>query len=97
MTQRLDPSFAGTIADEIIATLEFDGGYSIEEMIPGLVQAIILLARTDKQEDQLLDEASNLLADGGVIEDPDTGRDTDLDELDDEELDDPLPTPSINP
>lgn len=61
----LDLSRAHEIAEEVVNNLEYDGGYSVEEMIPGLVQAIIDIADGN---DNLLDAAANLLADGGVIE-----------------------------
>lgn len=61
----LDLSRAHEIADEVVSSLEYDGGYTIEEMIPGLVQAIVDLA---DGADELLDGAANLLADGGVEE-----------------------------
>ncbi len=40
-----------------------DEGYEVEEIIPGMIQTIILAADGD---DALLDSAANLLADGGV-------------------------------
>ncbi len=58
----LDPYRAREIAYDVILQLE-DDGHSTEEIIPGLIQAVIELAQGD---DQLLDEAANFLADGGV-------------------------------
>jgi hypothetical protein len=58
----LDPYRAREIATDIIMYLE-DDGHTTEEIIPGLIQAVIELAQDD---DRLLDEAANLLADGGV-------------------------------
>lgn len=61
----LNPSYATSISDTIIALLE-DEGYPREEIIPGLIQAVVDLA---DQDDGLLDEAANFLADGGVVPD----------------------------
>lgn len=62
MRRALDTTQAGIIADTIIPLLE-DEGFSPNEIIPGLIQAVVDLARGD---DSVLDEAANLLADGGV-------------------------------
>lgn len=62
LSRILDESSATDIANETISNLEYEG-YSVAEMIPGLIQAIVMLAVGD---DQVLDEAANLLADGGV-------------------------------
>lgn len=43
-----------------------DLGFSPEEAIPGLILACILLANKTRYPDALLDEASDLLANGGV-------------------------------
>lgn len=59
---RLDDSQATDIAGAVLEEL-FDAGYTAEEIIPGLIQAVIDVADHD---DQLLDEAANFLADGGV-------------------------------
>lgn len=59
----LNTSHAETIADAVLDTLESDGGYSVDEIIPGLIQGVIDIAQGD---DSLLDAAANLLADGGV-------------------------------
>ena len=62
MAKRLDKSVANDVALIIQDALD-DAGYVVaEEVIPGLVEAIVIYAGTD---DQLLDEASDLLADGG--------------------------------
>lgn len=66
-SQILDHGEAEGIAVDLIAQLE-DAGFSPEEMIPGLVQAIVVLADND---DEVLDEAAALLADGGVVTDYD--------------------------
>lgn len=59
----LDDIHAVAIAGAIVEAL-YEAGYTDErEIIPGLVQAIIELAAGNEQ---LLDEAGNLLADGGV-------------------------------
>ena len=64
----LDPTHATTIADAIIPVLEDDGGFTVEEMIPGLIQAVVNLARTTTNPELYLDCAVDLLADGGVRE-----------------------------
>lgn len=62
MPRKLDHSQADSVAEGVLDAID-DMGYTNEEAIPGLIQAIIMLARGD---DQMLDEAANLLADGGV-------------------------------
>ena len=66
MVKVLDPSLAGTIADAVIAELEYDGGYSVEEMIPGLAQAIIQLTMDHPYSEQVLDEVANMIADAEI-------------------------------
>jgi hypothetical protein len=66
----LDLSQARSVADLVIECLD-DNGYQVEEeAIPGLVQAIVDLAdgMDESTRQQLLDEAADLLADGGVTE-----------------------------
>lgn len=46
-----------------LANAVADSGYSREEQIKGLIQAVVILA---DGEDDLLDMAANFLADGGV-------------------------------
>ena len=58
----LDTTHANSVGLIIVETLN-DLGYSAEEAIPGLIQAVVLQANGD---DALLDEAANLLSDGGV-------------------------------
>lgn len=62
MVKLLDDSRAVEIADMILDSLE-DAGYSVEEIIPGLIQGVIDISNDD---DALLDQAANFLADGGV-------------------------------
>jgi hypothetical protein len=61
----LDVSNDAGVADAIKQALE-DLGYEPEQAIPGLVQAIILLAEYTSDPEAALDEAANLLADSGV-------------------------------
>ncbi len=66
MTKLLDTSQAESIAEVIIEALD-DAGYTVVvENIPGLVQAIVVIAENGPNTTQLLDEAADLLADGGV-------------------------------
>lgn len=58
----LDPFAAEEIAESVVSTLEGEG-FSPSEAIPGLIDAIILLADGN---DELLDAAANYLADGGT-------------------------------
>jgi len=62
MARVLDTNQAGSVSDVLRTALD-EAGYSMEESIPGLIQAVVDLARGDEQ---VLDEAANLLADGGV-------------------------------
>lgn len=64
----LDPTHAHQIAGEVLGILE-DEGYSLEEILPGLVQAILEATAEDPFEDELLDEVANMLADGEVEND----------------------------
>jgi len=64
MARILDTSVAGEVRDIIAAALD-EAGFSPEEAIPGLVGAIYDQAQLTRYEEQALDEAANLLADGG--------------------------------
>lgn len=66
MSNILSNEHAGDVADMVVGVLE-DEGYSAEEIIPGLVQAIVDLAEKQRDSDAYLDAAANLLADGGVV------------------------------
>lgn len=66
----LDHSKAREVGVYLLEQLDSES-LSAEEAIPGLVQAIVMIAQTDTEEERLLDEAANLLADGGVGEDND--------------------------
>lgn len=59
----LDDSNDAGIATLVLEFLD-DEAYSPEEIIPGLVQAIILIAEKTTNPEASLDEAANLLADG---------------------------------
>lgn len=61
MYSYIDTSKAHDIANEVIPILE-DAGYSVEEMIAGLIQGVVDLAHGSEP---LLDDAANFLADGG--------------------------------
>ena len=65
MPKILDPSQALNVA-EVILDAQDETGFPNEEFIPGLIQAIIQLASRYPDGDQILDEAANFLADGGV-------------------------------
>lgn len=64
----IDTSRAQNISKLIIGSLLDDCGYTIEEIVPGCIQAVLDLA---DQDDELLDEAANFLADGGVVDESD--------------------------
>lgn len=64
----LDVGQAHSISELIIEALDDNGYQTREESIPGLVQAIVDLATEGDDPTQLLDEAADLLADGGVTE-----------------------------
>lgn len=83
----LDTSRALTLSALIIGELVDEAGYTIEEVVAGCIQAIIDIAG---QDDELLDQAANFLADGGIVDDPPDWDE--FDEWDDTaDLDDPLP------
>lgn len=65
-TRLLDQSQDQIVADAVIDTVE-ELGFTAEESIPGLVQAIVLLAEYTSDPEQALDEAANLLADTGRV------------------------------
>lgn len=65
----LDDTHAGMIADEVIETLDSYGGYTDEELVPGLIQAVIDVASRHDYTEQMLDEAVDFLANGGVEKD----------------------------
>lgn len=62
-TKILDQGQDTLVADTIMAIAEEDG-FSPEEIIPGLIMAVILLAEKTFDPETALDEAANLLADG---------------------------------
>lgn len=65
---KLDQGQSTAVANAVVDALE-DAGYSIEEAIPGLVVAILAMARASGEyEESYLDQAANILADGGVDE-----------------------------
>lgn len=66
MAKLLDRSTEDEVAELLIEALE-DVGFGPEEAIPGLIQAAILLAEQTIDPEQALDEASNQLADSGVM------------------------------
>ena len=59
----LNTYYAQSLSRTIIEALEEAGFNDPEEIIPGLVQAIVELSGNDES---ILEEAGNLLADGGV-------------------------------
>ena len=59
----LNTYYAQSLSRTIIEALEEAGFNDPEEIIPGLVQAIVELGNG---EEGLLEQAGNLLADGGV-------------------------------
>jgi len=64
----LDTENAGEVADQLLALLE-EEGWTVAEAIPGLAQAIILLASEfGPQTQQALDEVTDLIVDaaGGM-------------------------------
>jgi len=63
MGRLLNEMHAKTIAEAVLDVLESDGGFSVDEIIPGLIQGVIDIAQGD---DALLDAAANFLADGGI-------------------------------
>lgn len=65
MARILDQSVAVDVREVVNMALE-DAGFSAEEAIPGLVGAIHDQAQLTRDEEQALDEAANLLADGVV-------------------------------
>lgn len=64
MTSKLDQMAGQSVSDDVMQFLE-DQGYGYAEAIAGLIDAVVKIADGD---DQLLDEAANLLADGGIID-----------------------------
>lgn len=60
-TQILDTTHAETVSDIVLDILNETGYDNASEAIPGLISAILTLAEGN---DQILDEAANLLADG---------------------------------
>lgn len=65
-TKYLDQGQDTAIADQVLQQIESDG-YTAEEAIPGLIQAVILLAEASHAPEEYLDEAANILADGPSV------------------------------
>ena len=64
MAKVLDTTQANEVS-KAVQELYDELGYSADEFVPGLIQAIIDIA----PDEQYLDEAADLLADGGVDDD----------------------------
>lgn len=65
MGRLLDYGEARGVSDSI-RDLQSELGFADEEFVPGLIQAVVDIARSHKHEIQMMDEAADLLADGGV-------------------------------
>lgn len=63
-TKILDRGVETEVADAIVEVLD-DSGFSVEEIIPGLILALTLIAEKSRFPEECLDEATNLLADTG--------------------------------
>ena len=57
MSRILDPSRANEVASQVISDFEYDAQLTAEEIIPGLVEAIKLLAKQTADPLQAVDEA----------------------------------------
>lgn len=67
MNRILDFGSVTSIANAALE-LQDETGYTDEEFIPGLICAVLQIAGRHESVDQMLDEAANLLADGGVLD-----------------------------
>lgn len=65
-TRLLDQSQDQIVAEAVLDTVE-ELGFSPEEYIPGLINAIVLAAEHTADPELALDEAANLLADTGRV------------------------------
>jgi hypothetical protein len=63
MANILETYYAATIADSLLDVID-DLGYNVEESIPGLLLTVERLAHKHPRTDRVLDEATELLADG---------------------------------
>ena len=82
MTKILDRGNESSVADDVMEILA-ERGYSVEEAIPGLISAIVDLAFSSSNPEQVLDEAADLLSD--VQSDEEVDEPDPVDEEDDEE------------
>lgn len=65
MSNLIDAKNSALVAEAVIEAVE-EAGFEPEEAIPGLVEAIILLAEKTVDPERYLDLAANQLADSGV-------------------------------
>ena len=82
MTKILDRGNESSVADDVMEILA-ERGYSVEEAIPGLVSAIVDLAFSSSNPEQVLDEAADLLSDvqsDEEVDEPDLGEEEDDEE-----------------
>lgn len=63
-TKYLDCGVDSEVASNILDNLD-EMGYSPEESIPGLIQAVFILSEKTGFPEECLDEAANLLAESG--------------------------------
>lgn len=61
----IDEQNSALVAEAVIEAVE-EAGFEPEEAIPGLVDAIILMAEKTSDPERFLDLAANRLADSGV-------------------------------
>ena len=61
----LDTYPAESLCEALLEAIE-DLGFPPEEAIPGMILAVLRLAAMTEDEEGALDEAANILADGGV-------------------------------
>ena len=81
MTKILDRGSESAVAEDVLVILA-ERGYTVEEAIPGLINAIVDLSFSSSNPEQALDEAADLLSD--VASDEEVEED-DLDVSSDDE------------
>ena len=65
MSRILDKSRAAEIADEVIGQMEYDGQLLVDEILPGLAEAILRLSKQTSNPTQVIDEVIDMLTEEG--------------------------------
>ena len=78
MAKILDRGLESDIKNDILSFIE-ERGYKAEEAIPGLISAVIESAFSTTDPGQAVDEATDLLVDGDIVEEAEDEEEEEVD------------------